>query len=111
MNRLTYIFGLLILISSCKPKLEEETIFPKVKNVTDLEKTDFVPTLESPFNKKNNIIYGATIPFAWNEIKNKIGRPLKDFTNNELEELNNTIEKIHTFTSGALSRIAVTYIK
>ena len=105
MNRLTYIFGLLILISSCKsvqekdsvfPKvknitaLEKDSIFPKVKNVTALEKTDFVPTLESSFNTESNIIYGATIPFAWNEIKNIIGTPLNNFTSKELEELNGT---------------------
>jgi hypothetical protein len=90
MNRLTYIFGLLILISSCKSKLEDESIFPKVKNVTDLEKTDFVPTLESSFNTQINVIYGATLPFAWNEIKAQIGTPLKDFTSIELEELNGT---------------------
>ena len=90
MNRLTYIFGLLILISSCKSNLEDESIFPKVKNVTDLEKTDFVPTLESSFRTENNIIYGATIPFAWNEIKKEIGIPLKGFTSKELEKLNDT---------------------
>ncbi len=90
MNKLTYILGLLILISSCKSKLEDESVFPKVKNVADLKKTDFVPTLESSFNTENNIVYGAAIPFAWNEVKNEIGAPLKGFTNKELEKLNNT---------------------
>ena len=90
MKRLTYIFGILILISSCKSKLEDESIFPKVKSVTELKKTDFVPTLESSFNNENNIVYGATIPFAWNEIKKEIGTPLDDFTNEELEKLNDT---------------------
>ena len=78
------------MISSCKSKLEDESIFPKVKSVTEFEKTDFVPTLESTFSTKNNIVYGATIPFAWNEIKKEIGTPLNDFTSKELERLNDT---------------------
>ncbi len=90
MNRLSYLFGLLILISSCKSKLKNEGIFPRVKDVQALPKTVFVPTLESPFKTQNNIIYGATILFAWNEIKKEIGTALKDFTNNALEELNET---------------------
>ncbi|MGD1839724.1 MAG: hypothetical protein ACFB0B_02350 [Thermonemataceae bacterium] len=97
MKRLTYILGLIILILGCQPKqedkslkLEDESIFPKVKSVTEFEKTDFVPTLESSFSTENNIIYGATIPFAWNEIKKEIGTPLYDFTSKELEKLNDT---------------------
>ncbi len=105
MNRLTYIFGLLILILSCKSKqedkniipevknvtdLKDESVFPKVKNVTEFKKTDFVPTLESSFNNENNIIYGATMPFAWNEIRKEIGSSLSGFTNKDLEQLNET---------------------
>lgn len=91
MKKLTYVLGLFILISSCTTPPEqkkEDGIFPQVKNVTDLVKTDFVPTLESSFTTESNIIYGATIPFAWNEIKREIGTPLKDFTSKELEGLN-----------------------
>lgn len=96
MNRTIYILCFLILISSCKSKLEDESIFPKVKNVTDLKKTDFVTTLESSFNTKNNSIYAATIPFAWNEIKKEIKKPLKGFTSKELEELNKTKSFLNT---------------
>jgi len=90
MNKTTYILTLLILISSCKSKLENESIFPEVKNVTELKNTDFVPTLESSFEIKNNIIYGATIPFAWNEIRNEIGTTLTDFSSKQLKEINDT---------------------
>tara|TARA_R110002012_G_scaffold322015_1_gene553694 strand:- start:979 stop:1944 length:966 start_codon:yes stop_codon:yes gene_type:complete len=90
MNKTTIILTLLILISSCKSKLENENIFPEVKNVTELKSTDFVPTLESTFEIKNNIIYGATIPFAWNEIRNEIGTTLTDFSSKQLEEINDT---------------------
>ena len=68
----------------------QEDPFPDIKNVVDLKKTDFVPTLESSFKTENNIIYGATMPFAWNEIKNIIGTPLNNFTSEELKKLNET---------------------
>ena len=90
MNKITYILTLSILISSCKSNLENEIVFPEVKNVTELKNTDFVPTLESSFKIKNNIIYGATISFAWNEIRNEIGTTLTDFSSKRLEEINDT---------------------
>ena len=73
-----------------KPIQIQKATFPKVKNVADLKKTDFIPTLESSFKTGNNIIYGATMPFAWNEIKNFIGTPLNNFTSEELKKLNET---------------------
>ena len=90
MNKTTYFLTLFILIWSCKSKLENESVFPEVKNVTELKNTDFVPTLESSFEVKNNIIYGATIPFAWNEIRNEIGTTLTEFSSMQLEEINDS---------------------
>jgi len=90
MNKLIYILSIFFLTLSCNPNLEDESLFPKVKNVAELKNTDFVPTLESSFETKRNIIYGATIPFAWNEIRNEIGTELTDFTNKQLEEINST---------------------
>lgn len=88
MNKTTIILTLFILILSCQSKLKND--FPEVKNVTELKRTDFVPTLESTIDLKNNIIYGATIPFAWNEIRNEIGTTLTDFSSKQLEEINDT---------------------
>ena len=90
MKQTIFILITLFLITSCISKLEDESIFPKVENITQLTKTDFTVTLESSFNFKKNIIYGATIPFAWNEIRNEIGGTLSDFSSNQLEEINNT---------------------
>lgn len=90
MKTVFQILSFLILFSSCKSNLEDESIFPEVKNITELKNTDFIPTFESSFNIEHNIIYGATIPLAWDEIKNQIGTPLSKFTNKELEELNNS---------------------
>ncbi|MGK0391723.1 MAG: hypothetical protein ACI94Y_004490 [Maribacter sp.] len=80
-----YIYVLLFaLILSCS---SESNIFPTIKNVSELDDTDFSPTLESQFDTNKNIIYGATIPYAWNEIKNEIAEPLKDFESKQLEEI------------------------
>ncbi len=90
MKILINILGLFLLIYSCKSHFLNQNIFPKVRDVSNLIKTDFVPTLESSYITEKNTIYGATIPYAWNEIKNQIGLPLKGFTSKELEKLNNT---------------------
>ena len=75
MKNCVYFLFVVITAISCNPK--EKGIFPEKKNVTELEQTDFVPTLESSFGLKNNIIYGATIPFAWHEVRKEIGSTLK----------------------------------
>ncbi|NRD18414.1 hypothetical protein HNV08_00015 [Winogradskyella eckloniae] len=81
---------LTFFISSCKNKLENENIFPDVKNVTALKNTDFVPTLESSFQIENNNIYAATIPLTWNEIRTEIGTTLTHFSSKQLKEINST---------------------
>lgn len=111
MNKTTYILALFILISSCKTNLENESIFPEVKNVTELKNTDFVPTLESSFEIKNNIIYGATIPYAWNEIRNKIGTTLTDFSNKQLEEINDTKSYINVLKNNEYETSVEVYEK
>lgn len=85
-----FILTILLFVTSCKFKFEDENVFPKVKNITELTKTDFSPTFESSFDVGKNIIYGATIPFAWNEIRNEIGGTLSDFSSQQLKEINNT---------------------
>ena len=77
----TYIFSILLIISGCKSKLEDESAFPAVTSVSTLKTTEFVPTLESSFSTDNNIVYCATFPYAWAEIKKEIGTPLSQFTN------------------------------
>lgn len=111
MNKTTYILALFILISSCKTNLENESIFPEVKNVTELKNTDFVPTLESSFEIKNNIIYGATIPYAWNEIRNEIGTTLTDFSNKQLEEINDTKSYINVLKNNEYETSVEVYEK
>lgn len=98
MKHLILIFSL-ISILSCKKEeknlIEEskkfsETIFPKAKNVDEIQNTDFVSTFESKLNSNQNIIYSVTLPFAWNEIKNEINFPITNINGNALKELNQT---------------------
>jgi hypothetical protein len=78
------------MISSCNFYQQEQIVFPKVKNVKELAKTDFVPTLETSFDTELNNIYGVTIPLAWQEIKKEIRAPITHFSCTELEELNSS---------------------
>ncbi|MGB1039155.1 MAG: hypothetical protein ACPGYY_10965 [Bacteroidia bacterium] len=90
MNKLLYLFLILVSIYSCTSDTQEKEQFPEILDVNNLDKTDFVATLESKFSTSSNIIYGATLPFAWDEIRTTIGLPLNKFTSNELDELNKT---------------------
>ena len=47
MKILINIYGLFLLIYSCKSHFLNQNIFPKVRDVSNLMKTDFVPILES----------------------------------------------------------------
>lgn len=79
--RILYIL-LCLLVLSCN---SESNIFPIVKDVSELNKTDFSPTLEESFNTNKNIIYAATIPYAWDEIEKEINKPLQNFESQSLE--------------------------
>jgi hypothetical protein len=46
----------------------EESKFPKVKELSEFEKTEFIPTLEHKVTKDKNSIYCATFLFAWKEL-------------------------------------------
>ena len=96
MKGVVYIF-LALSFFSCSTKTET---FPELQNVSNLENTDFVPTLESPFSIKNNTIYGATLPFAWNEIRNSLNQPLFNFESTQLLALHSTKSFINTLTKG-----------
>lgn len=96
-----YIYIAFLLFLSCgnnneniqehnTPKLTfDSSVFPELKNVDQLPKTDFSPTFESKFDINQNIIYGATIPMAWTEIKNKLGY-IKEIESDELKMINTT---------------------
>jgi hypothetical protein len=46
-----------------------ENPFPQVLDVDSLKATDFVISLEQPFNKNTNTLYAPTLLMAWDELK------------------------------------------
>ena len=47
---------------------QEDRNFPEVKELSEFEKTEFIPTLEHKVAKDKNTIYCATFLFAWEEL-------------------------------------------
>jgi hypothetical protein len=90
MKHSIFILAIILFTSSCKSNLEDERIFPEVRNIVELANTDFVSTLESSFVAQKNIVYAATMPIAWNEIRNAIGGKRYDFSSAQLQEINET---------------------
>jgi len=58
--------------------------FPPMNMLDHSSETQFVPVLEAPGEKGGNIIYAASFALAWDELKNKIGKPA-NLQSDELE--------------------------
>ncbi len=50
--------------------------FSSVKKLSEFKKTEFTPTLEHGISNDKNSVYCATLLFAWDEIRKKLGTPL-----------------------------------
>lgn len=59
---------LLFIIFYCFFSCNEQSKFPKVKELSEFKKTEFIPTLEHKVTKENNSIYCSTFLFAWKEL-------------------------------------------
>ncbi|MBQ3733688.1 MAG: hypothetical protein II859_06980 [Bacteroidales bacterium] len=46
------------------------------ENLSEFQRTQFVPTLESPICSDTNAVYCATLLFAWDEVRKIVGTPL-----------------------------------
>jgi len=46
------------------------------ENLSEFERTKFIPTLESPICSDTNAVYCATLLFAWDEVRKIVGTPL-----------------------------------
>ena len=64
-------------------------VFNTVDTLTSLNQTNFVTTLESSINKRENSIYTATMLFAWNEIKEEINDSIISILHGKAFNLNN----------------------
>ena len=67
---------------------EKKDIFPKVKDISEMKETVFLPTLETPIPAGKNAIYAASLLMAWDEIKTAIANPILAFENEDLEQMN-----------------------
>ena len=59
--------------------LSEEALLEQTaeeENLSEFERTQFVPTLESPICSDTNAVYCATLLFAWDEVRKIVGTPL-----------------------------------
>lgn len=66
----------LIIFSAIFISCINDRTFPAVKNLSEFEKTQFIPTLEHTISKDKNAVYCTTLLFAWDEIRNQINAPL-----------------------------------
>ena len=86
------IIAISIIILTTFISCNENQDFPEVKNLSDcnedqdssrgrelseFEKTDFIPTIEHKIDSKRNAVYCATLLYAWNEIREIIKLPLE----------------------------------
>lgn len=65
--------------TTVKEPVSEEALLEQVaeeENLSEFERTQFVPTLESPICSDTNAVYCATLLFAWDEVRKIVGTPL-----------------------------------
>ena len=88
---LFFLFIAAFLATGCQQSSSsssEKDIFPEEKDISELEASVFVPTLETPIEKGKNAIYSASLLMAWEEIKQVIQEPFVKFESKELERMN-----------------------
>lgn len=73
-NPFIFMLSAIMLLFSCSQTPKQA--FPKVKDISEYEQTQFLPTLEHCISTDTNSVYCATLLFAWNEARNIIGAPL-----------------------------------
>jgi len=72
---ITMLAIILTSLMSCQNQKQGRK-FPEVKNLSEYEETEFLPTLEHSINTQKNSVYCATLLFAWDEIRKQINLPL-----------------------------------
>lgn len=74
---ITTVFLIFIICISCKrTKQQTWNDLPEVTNVSKLERTEFVTTLECPIHDNKNIIYATAFQYAWESLIEKLNSPL-----------------------------------
>ncbi len=65
-------------------------IFKALDSLSSFKKTNFSPTLEGRVKKGDNLIYAATMLFAWDEFRKEIKDSIIDIESEELRLINNS---------------------
>ena len=76
MNKYILPVFLLFLITSLWNCKNTNRTFQKVKNLSEYSETEFIPTPENKIGADKNAVYCVTLLYAWNEVRNKIDKPL-----------------------------------
>lgn len=84
MKKINFLLFVIAIFFNCK---SDKTVFPSLKDITELSKTEFVPTFKSSFVDNKNYIYSTTILYAWDEIKTALS-PLSTIQSLELQSIN-----------------------
>ncbi|MCL2327781.1 MAG: hypothetical protein FWC39_06510 [Bacteroidetes bacterium] len=78
--------------------------FSDAKNLSEFEKTDFIPTLEHTIDARNNAVYCVTLLYAWDEVRKLIDKPLTISPNDtDLLLLNNSQSFMYALKNGEYS--------
>ncbi len=85
---------ILIIIVGCD-KVDNK--FPKTRELTEFQETEFLPTLEHGLSTNKNLIYCSTLLYAWDNVKKTIKEPLQiDSSLHDLILLNNSTSYVNT---------------
>lgn len=60
----------MVLLSGCQKSKEDN--FAHKRDLSEYEKTDFAPTLESPIVKGQNSVYCSTLLLAWDRVRTEL---------------------------------------
>ncbi len=75
-----------------------------VADLAEFPNTAFVPTMEHQLSYNKNTVYCATLLYAWRELNNSIGSPLRvDSANRDLYLLNKSTSYVNTLTKDEFS--------
>jgi hypothetical protein len=63
----------LLYLTSCKNSEDNKwSDLPTVTDITTLQHTEVVPTLENPISKNKNVIYATSFLYAWDKVKEQL---------------------------------------
>ena len=104
-NYSVIIIALLFFVSCKNTNDAKWSELPEITDIEKLKQTEFVSTLESPFDKNKNTIYAPSLLYAWDKVKEKLDAPisLTDTNSNEFHLLNQSSSHKNSLTENEYS--------